>query len=122
MMMQSPADVVEEELEFSRVKMGIGASPGQIKKKKPSKEKLLAQVFAFLVQIVIQQIDQSYASVSLKLSLSYIIYIMRLEHDWRQLLRYYITGAEGMLFNLNLIYSNTVLCIFAGNCFAKWHA
>lgn len=43
-MMQAPSDVVEEELEFSRVKMGVGASPGQLKKKKPSKEKLLAQV------------------------------------------------------------------------------
>jgi len=42
---ESPADA-EEELEFSRVKMGIGASPGQIKKKKPSKEKLLAQATA----------------------------------------------------------------------------
>lgn len=43
-MIQAPSDVIEEELEFSRVKMGIGADPGHIKKKKPSKEKLLAQV------------------------------------------------------------------------------
>ncbi|KAG0621031.1 hypothetical protein M758_4G262800 [Ceratodon purpureus] len=42
----APSAVVEDELEFSRVKMGIGASPGQNKKKKPSKEKLLAQATA----------------------------------------------------------------------------
>lgn len=43
--MQPPSDAGDEEMEFGRVKMGIGASPGQNKKKKPSKEKLLAQVF-----------------------------------------------------------------------------
>ena len=46
-MIQAPSGVIEEELEFSRVKMGIGADSGQTKKKKPSKEKLLAQVSTF---------------------------------------------------------------------------
>lgn len=50
-MTQPAPAVVEEELEFSRVKMGIGASPGLVKKKKPSKEKLLAQVLAYVLLI-----------------------------------------------------------------------
>lgn len=43
---QATSSVVEDGFEFSRVKMGIGASPGQMKKKKPSKEKLLVQATA----------------------------------------------------------------------------
>jgi hypothetical protein len=56
-MMQATSSVVEDGFEFSRVKMGIGASPGQMKKKKPSKEKLLVQVFTLSVKSYCATID-----------------------------------------------------------------